>query len=82
MIITGTTLASLFKAVSKPVKTISEQAENAYQARIEREEKETANGKKLKVIKGFDVDIPVDDLPEKRKKVKRIFLINDIMNLV
>jgi len=69
MIITGTTLISLFRAVSKPVKTISEQAESAYQSRIEREE-HNSGSKKLKVIKGFDVDIPVDDIPEKRKKVK------------
>ncbi len=65
MVITGTTLISLFKTMSKPVKKISEQAENAFQERIEREEN---NGKKLKVIKGFDVDIPVDDMPEKPKK--------------
>jgi len=67
MIITGTTLSVLFRSVSKPVKVISEQAESAYQTRIEREG-EQQNGKKLKVIKGFDVDIPVDDIPEKRKK--------------
>lgn len=66
MIITGTTLISLFKTVARPVKTISEQAENAYQSRLEREPKETGE-KQLKVIKGFNVDIPVDDIPEKRK---------------
>lgn len=65
MVITGTTLISLFKAMSKPVKKIQEQAENAFQERIEREEN---SGKKLRVIKGFDVDIPVDDTPEKPKK--------------
>ena len=71
MIITGTTLLSLFSTISKPVKTISEQAEHAYQARLEREEQgEKKGAKKLKVIKGFDVDIPVDDIPEKPKKVK------------
>ncbi len=68
MIITGTTLMVLFNTISKPVKTISEQAESAYQARIEREESEPKGDKRLKVIKGFDVDIPVDDIPEKRKK--------------
>lgn len=66
MIITGTTLMSLFKTVARPVKSISEQAENAYQNRLEREPKETGE-KQLKVIKGFNVDIPVDDIPEKRK---------------
>lgn len=59
MILTGTTLIAFFKTVAKPVKTISEQAENAYQEKIEREQK--ADGKK-----GFNVDIPVDDIPEKR----------------
>ncbi len=68
MIITGTTLITLFRTVSRPVKSISEQAENAYKARAEREEseEETKTGK-LKVVKGFNVDIPVDDIPEKRK---------------
>ncbi len=66
MIITGTTLMSLFKTVARPVRSISEQAENAYQSRLEREPKETGE-KQLKVIKGFNVDIPVADIPEKRK---------------
>lgn len=66
MIITGTTLMSLFRTMARPVKSISEQAENAYQARLERESEEAQSGKQLKVIKGFNVDIPVDDIPEKR----------------
>ena len=71
MILTGTTLMSLFKTAYRPVKAISEQAENAYQARMEREEQQSKDGKKLKVIKGFQVDIPVDDdVPDKRKKIK------------
>ena len=65
MIITGTTLMSLFKTMARPVKTISEQAENAYQNRIDREPAEHTE-KPLKVLKGFSVDIPVDDIPEKR----------------
>ncbi len=69
MIITGTTLIALFKTAYRPVKAISEQAESAYQSRLEREEQNDKE-KKLKVIKGFQVDIPVDDIPEKRKKVK------------
>ncbi len=70
MIITGTTLISLFKTVAKPVKAVSAQAESAYQSRAQREENLQENGKKgnLKVIKGFNVDIPVDDIPEKREK--------------
>lgn len=65
MIITGTTLISLFKTMARPVKSISEQAESAYQNRIDRELEENGE-KKLKVLKGFNVDIPVDDIPEKR----------------
>ena len=65
MIITGTTLVSLFKTVARPVKSISEQAETACQNRIEREAEEKSE-KQLKVLKGFNVDIPVDDIPEKR----------------
>ena len=58
MLITGTTLISLFKTVSKPVKTISEQAENAYKEGIEKSEQ---SGKRLRVIKGFNPDVEVDD---------------------
>lgn len=65
MIITGTTLISLFRTMARPVKSISEQAENAYQNRMDRELQESEE-RKLKVLKGFNVDIPVDDIPEKR----------------
>ncbi len=74
MIITGTTLITLFRTVYRPVKHISEQAESAYKARAEREENEEKEPKesKLKVIKGFNVDIPVDDIPEKRKPAQSL----------
>ena len=65
MIITGTTLISFLRAMSKPVKKISEQAENAYHERIERDGKKS---KRMRVIKDFDVDIPVDDMPEKAER--------------
>lgn len=65
MLVTGTTLIALFRSVSRPVKAVSKQAEEIYR---ERQEKEEENGKKqLKVIKGFDPDISVDDIPKKRK---------------
>lgn len=71
MIITGTTLIALFKNISKPVKVISEQAESVYQEHLEKVQNEQENGgdrkKKIKVLKGFNVDIPVDDIPEKRE---------------
>lgn len=64
MLVTGTTLIALFKALSKPVKSVKNQVEEAYQESQERE----ANGKQLKIIKGFDPDISVDDIPKNRKK--------------
>lgn len=69
MIITGTHLIALFKALAKPAQVVSEQASNAFAERaLREEEKEKAPKKKeLKVIKGFDVDIPVDE-PEKPQK--------------
>ncbi len=67
MLITGTNLISLFKTMFKPVKTISKHAEEIYTEK--QEQAEAVKGeKKLKVIKGFDVDIPVDDIPSTRKK--------------
>ena len=69
MIITGTTLISLFKTISKPVKTISEQAETAFQEKLERKEQAKSSEKQLKIIKGFDVDIPVDEEENEQKPV-------------
>ncbi len=64
MLLTGTTLIGLFKTVSKPVKNIREHAEEIY---AEAKEKEEKGEKQLKIIKGFDPDISVDDIPRKRK---------------
>ncbi|MCQ2454728.1 MAG: DNA translocase FtsK [Clostridia bacterium] len=69
MIVTGTTLISVFKTMSKPVKAVSMQAENAYKDRALKEQ----NGKEyqkgdIKVIKGFDVDVPIDEEPKKRRR--------------
>lgn len=70
MIITGTTLVSLFSSVAHSAKAVSNQASNAFQERAARENETKEEKKKLKVIKGFDVDMEVDE-PEvstKRKK--------------
>jgi len=71
MIISGTTLIALYKNLSKPVKAISEQAESVYHEHLEKaensEETTADRKKKIKVLKGFNVDIPVDDIPEERK---------------
>ncbi len=73
MIITGTHLIALFKAIAKPAQVVSEQASNAFAERALREsEKEESTDKKkvFKIIKGFDVDMPVDE-PIKLKKNKQ-----------
>ena len=53
MLMTGTTLIMLFRAIGKPAKAVSEQVENTFNQRAERQTE-------LKVVKGFNVDIPVD----------------------
>lgn len=76
MIITGTTLMALFKAASRPAKAISTQAESAYLARSEREnaaaenKENSKNNANLKIIKGFNVDIPVDNTSSSKQKRK------------
>lgn len=72
MIITGTHLISLFKALAKPAQVVSEQASNAFAERAlrESEKQEKTSRKELKVIKGFDVDMEVDE-PEKTTKKQR-----------
>ena len=65
MTITGTKLITFLKAITKPAKKISQQAAERSQQRAEDKE----HSKQLKVIKGFDVDMEVDE-PEKRKKRK------------
>ncbi len=70
MIITGTHLIALFKAIAKPAQVVSEQATSAFAERAAREDvrsAEKSKKKEIKVIKGFDVDMPVDE-PEKKKK--------------
>ncbi len=71
MIITGTHLLSLFKAIAKPAQVVSEQASSAFAERALREnDKQEKPKKELKVIKGFDVDMDVDE-PEKPSRKKR-----------
>ena len=62
MIVSGTTLAALYKAMSKPVKAVSKQAEEVYAERVSKSEENDGEKKtKLRILKGFDIDIPVDD---------------------
>ncbi len=61
MVITGTTLLKLFKTVSKPIKAVSAQTKETFSQNDEEEKKGN-----IRIIKGFDVDVPVDDIPEKR----------------
>lgn len=59
MILTGTTLISLFKMFKKPAKAVAEQVETAYHKKDEKE---------IKVVKGFNVDVPVDGSIKERQK--------------
>ena len=59
MVLTGTTLISLFKIFKKPAKAVAEQVENAYQKKDDKE---------IKVVKGFNVDVPVDGSIKERQK--------------
>lgn len=72
MIITGTHLIALFKAIAKPAQVVSEQASNAFAERAlrESEKEDKPKQKELKIIKGFDVDMEVDE-PEKPAKKQR-----------
>lgn len=70
MIITGTHLLAFLKAVAKPAKAVSEQASNAFAERMSRDsQKEEKSKKELKIIKGFDVDMEVDE-PERHGRKK------------
>lgn len=84
MLITGTTLIAVFKAIVRSVKKVGEQAERAYSARAEREEETAAaaaeaaeheqgavtkDNQKGKKNRRF-LDIPVDDIPQERERVK------------
>ncbi|MBQ6884401.1 MAG: DNA translocase FtsK [Clostridia bacterium] len=72
MIITGTHLIALFKALAKPAQVVSEQASNAFAERALRESETKENVKKEpKIIKGFNVDIDIDE-PEKPRKKKTL----------
>ena len=77
MILTGTTLINLFKTFSKPIKSVSNQAEKSYGDQTEKTSEKSGN---LRIIKGFDVDVPVDDIPEKRTKKKKS--LNEIQQKV
>lgn len=59
MILTRTTLISLFRAISKPVTVVKERAGEAYAKRIEEQNN-----------RQFNIDIPVDDGPKERKKIR------------
>ncbi len=59
MILTSTTLMSLFRTMATPVVSVKKHAEDAYSKYAE----EQSN-------KQFNIDIPVDDGPEERKKTR------------
>ena len=80
MLITGTTLIALFKAMFGSVRKIKEQAENAYADKISSPQtqengNEDDTAEQLRIIKERKknsrlIDIPVDDIPVERNPVK------------
>lgn len=74
MLMTGTTLIALFKALSKPVKEIEKAAENAYEQVISNRKPTAA-----------DIDIPLDDEVPAESARKRKTSIeekkNDVVNI-
>ncbi len=63
MLISGTTLIAFFKTLAKPVQKIEKHAEDAFVKRAERVEEETETPKRRR---RNDIDISVDDIPERR----------------
>ena len=74
MLMTGTTLIALFKALSKPVKEIEKVAESAYEQVLAR-----------KTVDVAEIDIPLDDETPSEKARKRNASIeekkNDVVNI-
>ncbi|MCQ2449935.1 MAG: DNA translocase FtsK, partial [Clostridia bacterium] len=73
MAITGTTLASLFHWAATPVQKTREQVSNNYEQRAKRREELAADDKtkkgNIRILKGFEVDQPIDDDPPKKRVV-------------
>ncbi|MCI8359734.1 MAG: DNA translocase FtsK, partial [Clostridiales bacterium] len=63
MLVTGTTLIMLFRALYKPVRTIERQAADMYAQRWEREEQRRAEAAEAAEAPRFNIDVPIDDLP-------------------
>ncbi len=61
MVLTGTTLVGLLRAIKKPARAVAEQVGNAYAKKDEKDNE-------IKVVKGFNVDIPVDPSIKERQK--------------
>lgn len=59
MILTSTTLISLFKTMAAPVVSVKAHAEDAYAKHAEQQQN-----------RQFNIDIPVDDGPQERKKAR------------
>ena len=75
MLMTGTTLIMLFKAIGTPAKAVSAQVENTFNQRTQRQTE-------LKVVKGFNVDIPVDGQETDKKNPEKDSLAQKQKKLV
>ena len=68
MLVTGTTLAAIFKLMFKPVKSVGKSTEEVYAEKLEKQP-EPAKAEKRK--SKFDVDVPLEDEYLSRKKMAR-----------
>ncbi len=72
MLVTGTTLLMLFRALSKPVRTIERQAADMYAQRREVEEQRRQAAAQAEAQRPrFNVDVPIDDLPTGPREEKK-----------
>ncbi len=72
MIITGTTLISLFSTASKPVKAVSKQVETAYREKAEKSSENSYKKGSIKPFDDYDIDVPIDEdkKPSRKKKTE------------
>lgn len=68
MLVTGTTLLMLFRALYKPVRTIERQASDLYAQRRELAEQRR---QEAAAAPRFNIDVPIDDLPTGAKEDRK-----------
>ncbi len=69
MLVTGTTLAAIFRLIFKPVKSVRESTEQTYAEKLEKQPEKAENTEKRKAK--FNVDVPLEDEYASRKKTEK-----------